>query len=117
MHEGEVLLIKRTEEPMKNEWWLPGGRLHRSETPEQCALRKVEEETGLQGRLGPLIHVESTDFGNVHSVNLVYIMRVKNRKVRENNLSHGAVWTQRIKPHLHPYIKNSLSKAGLHYVK
>ena len=41
---GEVLLIFR-----RGKWDLPKGKLDKNETPEQCALREVEEETGLSG--------------------------------------------------------------------
>lgn len=41
--EGRVLLC-RTEEA---EWELPGGHLREGETPEQCLVRAIAEETGL----------------------------------------------------------------------
>jgi 8-oxo-dGTP pyrophosphatase MutT (NUDIX family) len=39
----EVLLIFR-----RGKWDLPKGKQDKGETPEQCALREVQEETGLQ---------------------------------------------------------------------
>lgn len=44
----ECLLVERADEPAKNLWWLPGGRLYKGETFFDGALRKVKEETGLQ---------------------------------------------------------------------
>lgn len=43
----ECLLVERADEPAKNLWWLPGGRLFKGETFFDGALRKVKEETGL----------------------------------------------------------------------
>eukprot|EP00551_Chaetoceros_affinis_P010695 CAMPEP_0203675732 /NCGR_PEP_ID=MMETSP0090-20130426/21941_1 /ASSEMBLY_ACC=CAM_ASM_001088 /TAXON_ID=426623 /ORGANISM="Chaetoceros affinis, Strain CCMP159" /LENGTH=254 /DNA_ID=CAMNT_0050542041 /DNA_START=61 /DNA_END=825 /DNA_ORIENTATION=- len=43
----ECLLVERADEPAKNLWWLPGGRLYKGETFFDGALRKVKEETGL----------------------------------------------------------------------
>lgn len=44
----ECLLVERADEPAKNLWWLPGGRLIKGETFFEGALRKVKEETGLK---------------------------------------------------------------------
>ncbi len=42
--EGKVLFIYRNDK-----WDLPKGKLDKGETIEECALREVEEETGVQG--------------------------------------------------------------------
>jgi 8-oxo-dGTP diphosphatase len=43
-----VLLIRRAKDPYKGCWALPGGRLEANETLDQCAVRELHEETGLQ---------------------------------------------------------------------
>lgn len=53
--DGRVLLIKRARAPFEGCWTLPGGRVHRDETAEDCARREVFEELGL--RVGPLAFV------------------------------------------------------------
>jgi 8-oxo-dGTP pyrophosphatase MutT (NUDIX family) len=47
--ELEVLLIHR---PHREDWTFPKGKLEPGETDEACALREVEEETGLRCALG-----------------------------------------------------------------
>jgi len=43
----KVLLIERKNDPFKGCWAFPGGFLDMDETAEQCALRELKEETGL----------------------------------------------------------------------
>ena len=45
--DGQVLLGKRTNEPLKGEWFTPGGRIHKNETWQDALLRIVKAELGL----------------------------------------------------------------------
>lgn len=46
--EPKVLLIQRGADPYKGYWAFPGGFMNMDETTEQCAIRELEEETGLK---------------------------------------------------------------------
>ena len=46
----EVLLVHRAK---YDDWSFPKGKAEAGESDEECALREVEEETGLRVRLGP----------------------------------------------------------------
>lgn len=43
----QVLLVRRSAEPFKDYWSLPGGLLSRDETLDDAAVRKLDDETGL----------------------------------------------------------------------
>ncbi len=55
--EGKVVLIRRRFEPMKGHWSLPGGAVELGETLEECVAREMQEETGLEVEVGPVIEV------------------------------------------------------------
>jgi 8-oxo-dGTP diphosphatase len=46
---GRVLLVHR---PQYDDWTFPKGKAQEDESDEACALREVEEETGLRCELG-----------------------------------------------------------------
>ncbi|MFD8396196.1 NUDIX domain-containing protein [Streptomyces sp. NPDC059680] len=45
----------------RSEWELPGGRLELGETPEQCVVREIAEESGWKTMVGPLLDVWSAE--------------------------------------------------------
>lgn len=67
-----VLLIERGEEPFKGCWAIPGGFLNMDETTEQCAIRELEEETGLKidqaNQIGAYCKVDRDPRGRTISV-------------------------------------------------
>jgi mutator protein MutT len=60
---GEVLLVRRANEPGRGLWSLPGGRLEPGEDARTCAAREVLEETGLVVSIGAeLLTVEIGEY-------------------------------------------------------
>jgi 8-oxo-dGTP diphosphatase len=50
IHQGKVLLIRRSKEPLRGRWVVPGGTVELGETLEEALVREVKEETGLTVR-------------------------------------------------------------------
>ena len=57
VQDGRVLLVKRRYEPLAGRWSLPGGTLEVGETLEAGLAREMQEETGFDVRVGPVIDV------------------------------------------------------------
>jgi ADP-ribose pyrophosphatase YjhB (NUDIX family) len=55
--EGQVVLVRRRNEPLAGQWSLPGGGLELGESLEAGTAREVLEETGLVVTVGPMIEV------------------------------------------------------------
>jgi protein-S-isoprenylcysteine O-methyltransferase Ste14/8-oxo-dGTP pyrophosphatase MutT (NUDIX family) len=47
LRDEQVLLLRRTSEPNRGLWVAPGGKLEHGESPVECAVREMREETGL----------------------------------------------------------------------
>jgi 8-oxo-dGTP diphosphatase len=59
----DLLLIQRNRPPSEGLWTLPGGRLEAGETAEQCAVREIREELGLElFALRPLLKLRHGQF-------------------------------------------------------
>lgn len=54
-----VVLVKRSIQPGRGKWVIPGGFVERDETVAQAAARETLEETGLEVRVGDLVGVYS----------------------------------------------------------
>ena len=78
-----LLLVKRSVEPKKGFWCLPGGFIELGETPDQGALRELEEETGLSGEIEMLLGV-TTSPGNHNGRILMigYLVKSYNGRLR-----------------------------------
>ncbi|GAA1246144.1 NUDIX domain-containing protein [Prauserella halophila] len=52
---GRLLLIRRVNDPGRDRWSLPGGRVEPGETDHAAVVRELAEETGLTVEAGALV--------------------------------------------------------------
>lgn len=90
--EDRVLLLKHVFHP-KTPWGLPGGWLGRDESPEQCALRELREETGLTAVIGPPIQTTYENNGPNH-IGISYLGWVNGGNLKLNNEILEAKWVE-----------------------
>lgn len=71
-----LLLVRRSVEPGRGKWCLPGGFMELGETPRETALRELGEETGLRGRIDRILDADATPNRDYHTVALIcYLVR------------------------------------------
>ncbi len=103
---GEVLLLKRENEPAKNQWWFPGGRILFGETRNEAVARKIKQECGISGTviedLGTFdlfLTFKSTEEDQVlsHGISTFFLVRVDSDTIQLDNQSSEYQWCDRIK--------------------
>ena len=77
-----ILLVKRSVEPKKGFWCLPGGFIELGEMPDKAALRELNEETGLTGKINMHIGVTSAHSDMYNTILMVcYLVNDYNGKL------------------------------------
>jgi ADP-ribose pyrophosphatase YjhB (NUDIX family) len=56
---GKLLLVRRADEPRRGDWCVPAGFMEWDESPSECAVRELKEETGLDIQPGKILNVYS----------------------------------------------------------
>lgn len=109
--EGQYLLVKRRNEPMKGEYWVPGGRVHKNEKLADAVHRKMREEIGIE-----VIIIKNLGFfeeffertaeeveGGTHVISFVYLVKPKSFDIHLDDQSSEWGWFSRAPPRLRQY--------------
>lgn len=78
LRDGHVLMMHRRKEPNLGQWTAPGGKVELDESPAECAVRELAEETGLQATGRPelrIIVTETSPLPNWQWLMFVYLVR------------------------------------------
>ncbi|MCD4797004.1 MAG: NUDIX domain-containing protein [Candidatus Cloacimonetes bacterium] len=80
---NEIVIIKRKYEPNPGEWALPSGYVEIDQSPEECAIMEMKEETGLIGEIvTPLGYYP--DFSPIYEkvITFGFLMRITGGELR-----------------------------------
>ncbi len=81
--EGKILLVQRKFKPFALDWSLPSGFIEYDETPEGCATRETQEETGLKIKINRLFNIYlAQDDPRTHVILIVYIGEILQGKLK-----------------------------------
>lgn len=102
--EPKVLLIQRDEEPFKGTWAFPGGFMNMDETTQQCAIRELEEETGLRvsdiHQIGAYSKIDRDPRGRTITVAYLAIIDEPTTVIGLDDAAKAEWWSLSDLPHL-----------------
>ena len=102
--EPKVLLIQRGDQPFKGGWAFPGGFMNMDETTEQCAVRELEEETGLRlskvQQIGAYSKVDRDPRGRTITVAYLAIIDAPVAVTGQDDATKAEWWPLSDLPHL-----------------
>lgn len=128
VYKDKVLLGKRTQEPCKGMWWIPGGRQNKGEMPQDAIIRKIKSEIGIDVTVERFVGVydaifDKTAFPNlktgVHYVARVYVVKPigDNFEIRLDETQKEYKWIDSIDNDLHNYVKTALKDSRIFQTK
>ncbi|WP_051360666.1 NUDIX domain-containing protein [Desulfuromonas sp. TF] len=114
--QGEFLLVKRNNEPLKNEFWLPGGRLFKHERLHDAVQRKMREELGIDVRVVRNLGFFEEFFdktaqnaaGGFHAISFLYLVKPLGSEIQLDRQSSDWGWFRELPERLREYPSLSL---------
>lgn len=117
--DGQVLLVKRAQEPGKGEWCIPGGRVFKNEKLVDAAKRKAKEEVGLDVEIHDTIGVYETMFDSgpfgsgVHTINVVFLADYAGGEIKLDASSSDYKWVSSLDEEMLDYAREVLEDSSV----
>lgn len=93
--DAHVLLVQRANEPGMGKWAMPAGFVDYDETPEDAAVREVQEETGLNVDLTRLLAVFPRRDEGLADIVIAYAAQVTSGELIAGDDASDAAWFPR----------------------
>lgn len=113
VYDGKLLLMLRNNDPGKDLWWTPGGRVRIGETLEEAAIRELSEETGLTASKLDKKGVMDHFWPRGHFVTTFFRANVADDRVKLNDEHRGYKWISETTETLHPYMIQMIEEAEI----
>jgi 8-oxo-dGTP diphosphatase len=96
MKDGEVLVCQRTRhQPMPLKWEFPGGKIEEGEQPRDALWRELDEELGIDAKIGEEVARIQHEYKGGGSVELrFYVVHKFNGEI-ENRIFRDIRWAKR----------------------
>ncbi len=110
--EGDtILLSKRTREPYRGRWHLPGSIIHKNERMKDVVLRSAREELNLKVRIKKYLGVyESLNFYR-HDISHAFIVSIENGKIKQDFQSSSVRFFKKIPQNILPHHRKMIQDA------
>jgi len=107
VHNGKYLLVKRKNNPLKGQYWLPGGRVLKNERLEDALHRKVKEEVGLRvkilstaGFYEDFYKENELGIDSVHTTAVVFLVSPIDSEINLDEHGEDYIWSDKLPDNL-----------------
>lgn len=119
-NKGKILLAKRKNNPAKDQWWVPGGRVLKNEKLTDSVKRKAKDELGVDVNIKKVIGIYEIKFNKgpfknikngIHNISVNFLVELKNEKdcIKLDKTNKMYKFVDRIDSSLHPYVKEVIA--------
>lgn len=120
LHQNKCLLLKRNNDPAKDQFWFPGGRINKMEKIIDACLRIARSECNIDCKYVKQLCIEETLFlqeGNMlsdkHTINICCLLHVDDiSKLRIDSYHSEYIWVDEITKSLHVSVARPLEIIG-----
>jgi 8-oxo-dGTP diphosphatase len=93
---GKILVCQRTRhQTMPLKWEFPGGKIEEGEQPRDALRRELDEELGIEARIGEEVARTRHDYKNGGTVELRFYLVNEYRGEIENRIFRDVRWAKR----------------------
>jgi len=109
VRENKLLICQRTKhQPMPLKWEFPGGKIEHGEQPTDALRRELEEELGIDAKIGDEIARIKHTYRNGGSIELrFFVVREFAREI-ENRIFKEVRWVERVELPTYDFLEADL---------